>query len=279
MTPFYNLIRSDNVPRYTDWVELVTGAFTGGVLSVIIDHFFISENTERKIEYEIESTSLITEKIAEDVAPAPMLKIQFGTERESEDVQVLTSSVIKIQNTGYTVIENSNISPDDLIRIHARDEAKIYLTKILDIRGTANNFLVSPRYEKYIDISFSFLNPMDGIRIQVFHSGKTGDVLDITGTIIGGPKILRKSLWKKKLKQLLIVPAIASVLLGLIISFLFPWTVQNVLGTPVQLGILNLVVLFLFVFLILTFTIVYVEKVYDYIMPKVLERLFNDKEW
>jgi hypothetical protein len=60
---------------------------------------------------------------------------------------------------------------------------------------------------------------------------------------------------------------------------LFPWTVQNVLGTPVQLGILNLAVLFLIVFLALSFAIVYVEKVYDYLMPKIRERLFNDTEW
>lgn len=262
-----------------DWIELAVGAFLGGVISILIDHFFISENTERRIEYEIETTNLITEKISEDLAPAPSLKIQFGTERESEDIEVLTSSVIKIQNTGYTVIESTNISPDDPIRIHARDDTKIYQTKILDNRGMANNFLVTPRSAKYIDVAFSFLNPMDGVKIQVFHSGKSGTALEVRGTIIGGPKILEKSHWKKLLKQILIVPAIASMLLGLIIFFGFPWTVQNVLGTPVQLGILNLAVLFLIVFLALTFAIVYVEKVYDYIMPKILERIFNDKEW
>jgi hypothetical protein len=262
-----------------DWIELSVGAFLGGVISILIDHFFISENTERRIEYEIESSSMITEKISPDPAPAPSLKIQFGTERESEDVQVLTSSVIKIQNTGYTVVENANISPDDPIRIHARGDTRIYQTRILDTRGTANNFLVTPRYAKYIDIGFSFLNPMDGVRIQVFHSGRSGNALEIRGTIIGGPKIREKSHWKKNLKQILIVPAIASMLLGLIIFLLFPWTVQNVLGTPVQLGILNLAVLFLIVFLALTFAIVYVGKVYDFIMPKILERVFNDREW
>lgn len=262
-----------------DWIELGVGAFLGGVISIIIDHFFISENTERRIEYEIESTSIITEKISKDLAPAPSLKIQFGTERESEDVQVLTSSVIKIQNTGYTVVENANISPDDPIRIHAKDDARIYQTKILDTRGTANNFMVTPRFSKYIDIAFSFVNPMDGVKIQVFHSGKSGNALEIRGTIIGGPKIREKSHWKRDLKKILIVPAISSVLLGLVVFFLVPWTVQNVLGTPVQLGILNLAVLFLIVFLSLTFAIVYVEKVYDYAMPKILERVFNDKEW
>jgi hypothetical protein len=262
-----------------DWIELAVGAFLGGVISIIIDHFFISENTERRIEYEIESSSLITEKIPEDPAPAPSLKIQFGTERESEDVRVLTSSIIKIQNTGYTVVESANISPDDPIRIHARDDTKIYQTRILDTRGTANNFGVTPRYAKYIDIGFAFLNPMDGVKIQVFHSGKTGHALEIRGTIIGGPKIREKSHWKRDLKQILIVPAITSMLLGLIVFFLFPWAVQNVLGTPVQLGILNLAVLFLIVFLALTFAIVYVGKVYDFIMPKILERVFNDKEW
>jgi len=50
-------------------------------------------------------------------------------------------------------------------------------------------------------------------------------------------------------------------------------------GTPVQAGILNLAVLFLIVFLALTFAIVYVEKGYDYFMPKILERIFDDKEW
>lgn len=262
-----------------DWIELGVGAFLGGVISILIDHFFISENTERRIEYEMESSRVITEKIPAEPAPAPTLKIQFGTERESEDVQVLTSSIIKIQNTGYTVIESANITPDDPIRIHARDDTKIYQTKILDTRGTANKFLVTPRYAKYIDISFMFLNPMDGVKIQVFHSGKSGSALEIRGTVIGGPKIREKSHWKRYLKQILIVPAIASVLLGLIVFFLFPWTVQNVLGTQVQLGILNLAVLFLIVFLALTFSIIYVGKGYDYIMPKILERIFNDKEW
>lgn len=262
-----------------DWIELAVGAFLGGVISILIDHFFISENTERKIEYEIESSSVITEKISENLAPAPSLKIQFGTERESEDVQVLTSSVIKLQNNGYTVIESANISPDDPVRIHARDDAKIYQTKILDTRGTANNFLVIPRHSKYIDIGFAFLNPTDGVKIQVFHSGKSGSALEIRGTIIGGPKIREKSHWKRNLKQILIVPAIASMLLGLIVFFLFPWTVQNVLGTQVQAGILNLAVLFLIVFLALTLAIVYVEKGYDYFMPKILERIFDDKEW
>jgi hypothetical protein len=262
-----------------DWIELAVGAFLGGVISIIIDHFFISENTERRIEYEIASSSLITEKISEDLAPAPSLKILFGTEQESEDVEILTSSVIKIQNTGYTVIESANISPDDPIRIYARKGARIYQTKILDTRGMANNFLVTPRNAKFIDIGFSFLNPMDGVRIQVFHSGKSGSALEVRGTVIGGPKIQEKSHWKKNLMQILIVPATASMLLGLIVFFLFPWTVQNVLGTPVQLGILNLAVLFLIVFLALSFAIVYVEKVYDYLMPKIRERLFNDTEW
>ena len=262
-----------------DWIELAVGAFLGGVISIIIDHFFISENTERRIEYEIASSSLITEKIPEDPAPAPSLKILFGTERESEDVQILTSSVIKIQNTGYTVIESTNISTDDPIRIYARDGARIYQTRILDTRGMANNFLVTPRNAKYIDIGFSFLNPMDGVRIQIFHSGKSGSALEVRGTIIGGPRIQEKSRWKKNLMQILIVPATASILLGLVVFFLFPWTVQNVLGTPVQLGILNLAVLFLVVFLALSFAIVYVEKVYDYLMPKIRERLFNDTEW
>lgn len=262
-----------------DWLELGVGAFLGGLISIIIDHFFISENTERRIEYEIESTSLITEKVSKDLAPAPSLRIQFGTDRESEDVQVLTSSIITIQNTGYTVIEDTNISPDDPIRIHAREDARIYQTKVLATHGSANNFLVTPRYSKYIDIGFSFINPMDGIRIQVFHSGKTGNALEIRGTIIGGPKIREKSHWKRDLKMILIVPAIASMLLALIVFFLVPWTVQNVLGTPVQLGILNLAVLFLIVFLALSLAIVYVGKVYDYIMPKILERVFNDREW
>jgi hypothetical protein len=262
-----------------DWIELGVGAFLGGVISILIDHFFISENTERRIEYEIESSRVITEKIPAEPAPAPSLKILFGTDRESEDVQVLTSSVIKLQNTGYTVVENANISPDDPIRIHARDDAKIYQTRILDTRGTANNFLVTPRYVKYIDIGFSFLNPMDGVKIQIFHSGRSGDALEIRGTIIGGPKIREKSHWKRDLRQVLIVPAIASILLGLVVFFLFPWAVQNVLGTPVQLGILNLAVLFLIVFLALTFAIVYVGKVYDLVMPKILEKIFNDKEW
>ena len=258
-----------------EFFDLIIGAIIGAIISIVISHFYLFKSTQKKIEYEISSVNLITEKISEDISSTPSLKIRYGTEDNPEDVKILTSSIVKIENVGYNEIVYENVSPDDPLRISIKDENKLYFAKILDIRGTGNRFKLVPHDAKYVDILFAFLNRKDGVKIQIFHSGKTSDIVEIQGTIIGGPKIIEKPRWKKNIGANLFVPTISSALLGLIIFFILPLISKNPVAT--QFGLIGLVALFFVFIIVLTIALteLAVLKVYDYCMAK----LSKEGEW
>jgi hypothetical protein len=258
-----------------EFVDLLIGLIIGAIISIIISHFYLFKSTQKKIEYEISSVNLITEKISEDISSTPSLKIRYGTEDKPEDVKILTSSIVKIENVGYNEIVYENVSPDDPLRISIKEDNKLYFAKIINTRGTGNRFELVPHDAKYVDILFAFLNRKDGVKIQIFHSGKTSDTVEIHGTIIGGPKIIEKPRWKKNIGAILFVPTITSVLLGFILFFIVPIISQNSAAT--QFGLIGLAALFfvfLFVLLIAVAELA-VLKVYDFCRAKISK----DQEW
>jgi len=258
-----------------DWLELIIGAIIGAIIAIPISYFFLLKGTQKKIEYEIESVNLITEKISEDISSTPSLKIRYGTEDKPEDVKVLTASIIKIENVGYNEILRENISEDNPLRISIKGEDKLYFAKILDTRGEGNRFSMVSHDGKYVDIQFAFLNRKDGVKIQVFHSGKTDDVVEIHGTIIGGPIIIEKPRWKKNLGAMLFVMAFTSVFWGLILYFLPPILSQS--STATQFGLIGLAALFVVFLVVLTIAVTELAayKVYDFCIVK----LTKEKEW
>jgi hypothetical protein len=255
-----------------NWYDLILGAIIGAIVSLIISYIFLIKGTEKKIQYEIKSFNLITEKISEKISNAPSLKILYGKETNSEDVKVLTSSIIKIENSGYNAIKYSDIAPDDPLRIVVKDPYKLYFTREIDEKGKANNFFIESHNEKYVDIEFSHLNPKDGIKIQIFHSGNSNEENEIRGTIIGGPKIKEKPEWKKNIGKSLIVPIVSILISVLIIYSVFQLFIQSMIST--QVGIIAFTILFIcfIVFFVYILSLLLVSKIHDYIDSNWLKK-------
>jgi len=260
-----------------EWLDLIVGAFLSAIIGIPLSYFFLIKSAEKKIEFEIESFNLITDKISENILCAPSLKIQYGTETDSEDVKILTSSIIKIENTGINAIVQKDISSDNPLRIYVKDDSKLYFVRELGKMGKANNFDIHSHEEKYVDISFTHLNRGDGIKIQVFHSGKSSEAIEICGTVIGGPEIKEKPKWKKNIEKFLIVGSfsfiISFIAVTLFFNFGFSWAIQQVLGT--QVGLVSLVVLsvLLIVIIIVSLSMAIVNRIYDYIIANWFKKV------
>ncbi len=238
-----------------DWLELIIGALIGGIIGFIISYFFLIKSTQKKIGYEIKSFNLITEGIAEKISIAPSLRITFGTETSSEDVKVLTSSIVILENTGYNAIVSGDISPDDPLRIIVKDEFKLYFAREIERKGTANNFdVISNNENKSVDIRFHHLNPRDGIKIQIFHSGKSNEAILICGTVVGGPAIKEKPEWKMNIGKSLIVPMISILVSMAIFVFGLPFVLQTAMSS--QSGAVALTVVFLSIFVVVVYIVI-----------------------
>lgn len=112
-----------------DWIELLIGGILGAIIAIPISYFFLLKGTQKKIEYEIDSVNLITEKISEDISSTPSLKIQYGTEDNAEDVKILTASIIKIENVGYNEIKKEDISDENHFEFQLKVKTNYILQK------------------------------------------------------------------------------------------------------------------------------------------------------
>jgi hypothetical protein len=251
-----------------DWLGIIVTIIIG-FIGILLGYFFFIKEIQKKIEYEIKSFTLIPEEISEKISQAHSLKILYGREGDFEDVKILTSSIIKIENTGWKEIVKNNIAPDDPLRIFVKDKFKLYFAKELDRKGSANNFDIKSHNERYVDISFAHLNRGDGIKIQVYHSGSSNDAVEIHGTVIGGPKVKEKPKWKKNIGKILIVGIVSFSISVLILYFMFPLMIQSLLGTTE--GLLSLVVLFVIgiVFFIVALTMAGTDRIYEYLAKRM----------
>jgi hypothetical protein len=258
-----------------DWIELILGTILGAIIAIPISYFFLLKGTQKIVEYEIKSFNLITETISEKISSAPSLKIRYGTEINSEDVKILTSSIIKIENTGFIAIEKKDVIPDEPVQIVVKDNSKLYFARMIDYRGKGNDFETNVHDEKYVDISFHHLNRKDGIKVQVFHSGKSSEAIEIRGNIVGGPEIKEKPEWKKSFGQSFVVPIATGCILILLVSFFGQQVFTELFGTTT--GLIGVVLIFL-IFSVACI-VIGAMTLGSWIYKSIFNKYFNKTNW
>jgi hypothetical protein len=196
-------------------VITIISFIAGGILG----YFFLLKSTQKRIEYELIQYELIPQFITEDLAFNPDFIISF----QSNPISCLTSTIIKIENTGYNAISGINdISPNDLIRITSPEGIQIFDALLLKSHGSDIQFKREIEENRIVKLHFHHLNPGDGVKINIFHSGNQETEIQISGTVIGGPKISHKPKWRLNLmdKVSMFIGVIVSTVI-LILNFLF----------------------------------------------------------
>jgi hypothetical protein len=83
-----------------------------------------------------------------------------------------------------------DVAPTDPLRIEAKDSHKILQAEIVYTRTKANNFSVNLSAEhNFVSIKFDYFHTNEGIVIDLYHTGASGEEINLFGTIKGVHKI------------------------------------------------------------------------------------------
>ena len=243
------------------------------VIGYIISFYYLIKSTEKKIEYEIKSYELITESLSGKLYETPRFKILSGV----NPIISLTSTEIKIENTGFKEIKPDDLTQEHPILITAAGDKKIYFAQIKESRGSDNRFDPIFQFDgngqiASIFLSFHHINSGDGVKIQVFHSGKEDKDLVISGTLVGGPLISKKKMDRKPDDIISVISLIIGYAIFVFLGVVYasPSLVQTI-GTGVIIFFVILVAMGATILIIRTILM----KVYNW----VSKNIFKKEDW
>jgi len=117
---------------------------------------------------------------------------------DNKDIDDLSITRIVIWNSGNDVLnENDMVEKKPLSIVSKNSETIILECNSIKENEAANEFRISKQSDTNVKIGFTYLEMLDGVVVQILHSGSIED-LEITGKIKGG-KI--RSAWKKTKKK------------------------------------------------------------------------------
>lgn len=92
-----------------------------------------------------------------------------------------------IWNAGTQTIRRPDIPEGDPLRIVSKSGASIIRSKLLESSREANRVSLSSISSSEIpDVSFEFLDPGDGLLVEVTHTGLKIDQIALVGSVMGG---------------------------------------------------------------------------------------------
>lgn len=116
------------------------------------------------------------------------LEVRFN----GRQVQALTITKVLIWNTGTEAIRSSDLAPKEKLRLSMSGSAELLESEIIQSNSESCNWRLGELEEKEQVIEFDFLDPADGIVLQVAHTGISSRALNLNGQIVGKGKITEK---------------------------------------------------------------------------------------
>lgn len=156
--------------------------FLVGLLSIIIAIilFMIGRHTKEPI-YAIQSANLIQDFTGR----FDSLEITYARERISN----LTATKVAFWNNGKDTINSGDIASADPLMIRVKNGYKILDSSVLHSKEVSNQFKIIPSKDGlHVLIQFDYLDKGEGGVVQLLHTGKSSDDVEVCGTIKGAGK-------------------------------------------------------------------------------------------
>lgn len=107
---------------------------------------------------------------------------------DNEQIERLTVTRVAIWNSGNEEIEESRFVNGKSISLHCDDNAKILDAKIIQETDSDNQFRIADCLDHEIKLSMDYMNPKDGVVVQVIHTGSYKSI-SVDCKLKGGNKI------------------------------------------------------------------------------------------
>ena len=157
------------------------------VLSIVISIvIFIASKKEKRPYFHVRTFRLIQDSLNTIEA----VEILYKGQR----VQNLSLAKVALWNKGRDTINSQDVAPKDPLRISVQSPVKLLGAKIIHTANPVNNFLILPDLERgEIQIQFDYFHRLEGIVVQLYHTGSGENDLALLGTIKGVKRIIRAS--------------------------------------------------------------------------------------
>lgn len=112
---------------------------------------------------------------------------------DNEQIERLTVTRVAIWNSGNEEIEESRFVNGKSISLHCDENAKILDAKIIQETDSDNQFRIADCLDHEIKLSMDYMNPKDGVVVQVIHTGSYKSI-SVDCKLKGGNKIKRSGI-------------------------------------------------------------------------------------
>lgn len=168
---------------------LIIGSFLIAIIGVILAIIFFIKSRRKKLPlYSKKSINIISDFIS----TLANLDIKY----KEEPIQNLTLTKMVFWNGGNVTIENTDIASADPLTIQAKEGSKILRADIIQKSSDANLMKLSDiQNGNSLSLTFDFLDKGQGGIIEIVHTGKSSDDIDLKGTIKGSGSPVSKNVY------------------------------------------------------------------------------------
>lgn len=185
MEPFTSIAEWLNTNPLANVVFLILA-----ILGLLLSYYLYRKSQRIKIpSYLSKSINLIEDSHNK----IDRLKILF----DNNEISNLTLTKVSIWNHGNEIIDSSDIAAMDPLRIESKKE-KILDAEIFFESNPVNNFSIEVSSENVIIIHFDYFGNMEGVKINIYHTGKSSDDITVSGTVKGVKSIRNLNNEKEK---------------------------------------------------------------------------------
>jgi hypothetical protein len=146
------------------WFSIPVGLLGGTVVSYV---FFVKSRIRVSLASSTSDATIVAPE--ED---SEKLEMRY----DGEAVPRVTRSVVGIWNNGTQAIRRDDLSGRDRFRIEAADGVRILRSAVLQCTRDAIDATILRLDGQCIHLDFDFLNPGDGLSVEVIHTGVAGAV-------------------------------------------------------------------------------------------------------
>ena len=163
-------------------------------------------------------------------------------------IENLTATKIAFWNAGRDTINSQDIASTDPLTVHVKKGCKILDTKVLYMKNLVNRFSITTADDlSNITLNFEYLDKEEGAIIQILHTGKSSEDIEIRGTIKGAGKPVQKHVPKLR-EAVPILPSLTDKMRRLIFALLIfiipiPVFVRTFLGDDIYLKVAGVIFL------------------------------------
>lgn len=154
------------------WVGSLIGII--GILIAIVTY------RKSKIGQRLVYQSSATKIIGKNQNTPEEIQIYF---RGSEVPRVIKTNLV-IWNSGNETIKSSHVTKEDPLRIQIEESESIISYRILKETRHTNKVNLVPDKENVLLFNFDYLDPNDGVRVEILHTDDKNPVV-FKGTVIG----------------------------------------------------------------------------------------------